>query len=173
MLLPDAGWHSYLGSPKNGCPFVNFLKGIKRGAPISPPHHRRASALSISCSTGFSFQSGDTPAPARHSFSRGVYSAIPATSLPSVIERESAMGSNVDNPSGVPCSTFLSLPKSSPCKTMPLVFMTRGEGEARSSKFYPGALPMGGPQAPSDRAVPPGPTTGKMTVRLAPATLTG
>jgi len=32
------------------------------------------------------------------------------------------------------------LPKSSPCKTMPLVFMTRGEREARSSMFYPGAL---------------------------------
>ena len=33
----------------------------------------------------------------------------------------------------------LSLPKSSPCKTMRPVFMTRGEREARSSKFYPGA----------------------------------
>src|SRR2546427_597551 len=31
-------------------------------------------------------------------------------------------------------------PKSSPCKTMPLVFMTRGERVARSSRFYPGAL---------------------------------
>jgi hypothetical protein len=40
----------------------------------------------------------------------------------------------------VPCSASLPLPKSSPCKTMPLVFMTRGEREARSSKFYPGAL---------------------------------
>jgi hypothetical protein len=108
--------------------------------PISPPHHRRASASSISCSTGFSLQSGDTPAPARHSFIRGVYSAIPATSLPSVIERESTMESNIDNRSGVPCSASLPLPKSSPCKTMPLVFMTRGEREARSSKFYPGAL---------------------------------
>jgi hypothetical protein len=28
----------------------------------------------------------------------------PATSLPSVIERESTMGSNLDNRSGVPCS---------------------------------------------------------------------
>ena len=41
---------------------------------------------------------------------------------------------------GVPCSASLSLPKSSPCKAMLLVFMTRGEREARSSKFYPGAL---------------------------------
>jgi hypothetical protein len=40
----------------------------------------------------------------------------------------------------VPCSASLSLPKSGPRKTMPLVFMTRGEREARSSKFYPGAL---------------------------------
>jgi hypothetical protein len=40
----------------------------------------------------------------------------------------------------VPCSHPLFLPKSSPCETMPLVFMTRGEREARSSKFYPGAL---------------------------------
>ena len=76
---------------------------------------------------------------ARHSFIRGVYSAIPATSLPSVIEPESNMGSNIDTPCGVPCSASLALPKSSPCKTMPLVFMTRGEREARSSKFYPGA----------------------------------
>jgi short chain dehydrogenase len=53
---------------------------------------RRASASSISCSTGFSLQSVDTPAPARHSFIRGFYSAIPATSLPSVIEQESTMG---------------------------------------------------------------------------------
>jgi hypothetical protein len=37
----------------------------------------------------------------------------------------------------VPCSASLPLPKSSPCKTMPLVFMTRAEREARSSKFYP------------------------------------
>src|SRR5271167_2839065 len=108
--------------------------------PILPPHHRRASASSISCSTGFSLQSGDTPAPARHSFIRGVYSAIPATSLPSVIEQESTMGSNIDNRSGAPCSAPLPLPKSSPCKTIPLVFMTRGEREARSSEFYPGAL---------------------------------
>ena len=50
------------------------------------------------------------------------------------------MGSNIDNRNGVPCSASLPLPKSSPCKTMPLVFMTRGEREARSSKFYPGAL---------------------------------
>jgi hypothetical protein len=42
-------------------------------------------------STGFSLQSGDTPVPARHSFICGVYSAIPATSLPSMIERESTM----------------------------------------------------------------------------------
>src|SRR5205809_7919554 len=93
--------------------------------------------------TGFSLQSGDTPAPARHSFIRGVYSAIPATSLPSVIERESTTGSNIDNRSGAPCSASLPLPKSSPCKTMPLVFMTRGEREARSSEFYPGALRFG------------------------------
>ena len=50
------------------------------------------------------------------------------------------MASNIDNRSGVPCSASLPLPKSSPCKMMPLVFMTRGEREARSSKFYPGAL---------------------------------
>src|SRR5579872_3489431 len=52
-------------------------------------------------------------APARHSFIRGVYSAIPATSLPSVIERESTMGSNIDNRCGVrarhpyPCQSRL------------------------------------------------------------------
>ena len=28
---------------------------------------------------------------------------------------------------------------------MPLVFMTRGEREARSSKFYPGALRLAAP----------------------------
>jgi hypothetical protein len=50
------------------------------------------------------------------------------------------MGSNIDNRSGVPYSASLPLSKSSPCKTMPLVFMTRGEREARSPKFYPGAL---------------------------------
>lgn len=50
------------------------------------------------------------------------------------------MGLNIDNRCGVPCTAALSLPKSSPRKTMPLVFMTRGEREARSSKFYPGAL---------------------------------
>jgi hypothetical protein len=52
------------------------------------------------------------------------------------------MGSHIDNHSGVPYSASLSLPKSSPCKTMPLVFMTRGEREARSSRFYPGARPI-------------------------------
>jgi hypothetical protein len=41
--------------------------------PITPPRHRRAGALSISCSTGFSHQSGDSPAPARYSFIRGVF----------------------------------------------------------------------------------------------------
>src|SRR5215831_6138572 len=38
------------------------------------------------------------------------------------------------------CSTSISLLKPSPYKTMPLVFMTRGERIARSWKFYPGAL---------------------------------
>jgi hypothetical protein len=50
--------------------------GEQKAHTCAPPHHRRASASSISCSTGFSLQSGDTPAPARHSFIRGVYSAI-------------------------------------------------------------------------------------------------
>jgi hypothetical protein len=42
----------------------------------------------------------------------------------------------------VECRAVLGVPtfaKSSSCKTIPLVFMTRGEREARSSKFYPGA----------------------------------
>jgi hypothetical protein len=39
-----------------------------------------------------------------NSFIYGLYSAIPATSLPSAIERESTMGSNIGNRCGAPCS---------------------------------------------------------------------
>ena len=40
--------------------------------------------------------------------------------------RESTMGSNIDNRSGVLCSASLPLPKSSPCKTMPSRFHDQG-----------------------------------------------
>jgi len=51
-----------------------------------------------------------------------------------------AMESTIDNRKSSDVLGILPLPKSSPCKTMPLVFMARGERVARSSKFYPGAL---------------------------------
>ena len=50
------------------------------------------------------------------------------------------MGSNIANRSGVPWLGIPIFAKVEPYKPMPLVFMTRGEREARSSKFYPGAL---------------------------------
>jgi len=108
--------------------------------PILPPCNRRASALSISCSTGFSLQSGDTPAQARYSFIRGVLFRHSGNVL--VFGDETRMNHlvRIDNPIVDVCPRHQYRCRSQDPAATSLVFMTRGERSARSSKFYPGAL---------------------------------